>query len=188
MNNFTLCPIFFWSTATQDITPECDCVAYGKASPDSGSPTPEDIQGNAYRGSVISIHLSLYSLSSRPSVFSWANITNDVVHWYFCLRNEQMQKRCFAKMTLKFYDSLLFHYKILFQTLSDVRKSMAAKLISPRFTSPAHLGANKTHHSVWLLSFESSSVITKLLPKVLSVLALPQWIPIASGKCRTAAK
>lgn len=65
---------------------------------------------------------------------------------------------------------------------------MAAKLIFQRFSSPAHLGANKTHHSVWLLSFEFSSVITKVLPKVLSVLVLPQWIPMVPGKCRAAAE
>ena len=97
-------------------------------------------------------------------------------------------KDALPKTTLKLYDSLLFHYKILFETLSDVRKSVAAKLICWSFTSPAHLGANKTHHSVWRLSFEFSSVITKLLPKVLSVLVLPQRIPILSGKCRAAAK
>lgn len=39
--------------------------------------------------------------------------------------------------------------------MSDVREPMAAKLISQRFTSPAHLGANKTHQCLaavlWIL-------------------------------------
>lgn len=143
----------------------------GKASPDSGLPTPEGIQGGAYRGSV-GFNSRGYIQPQQLTCFQLGKY-----HQRCCAFVQEMnrcRKGALPKTTLKFYDSLLFHYKILFETLSDVRKSVAAKLISQRFTSPAHLGANKTHHSVWLLSFEFSSVITKLLPKVLSVLVLPQ--------------
>lgn len=44
----------------------------------------------------------------------------------------------------------------------------------PKDSPHLHIWELIKHISVWLLSFEFSSVITKLLPKVLSVLVLPQ--------------
>lgn len=47
-NNFSLWAILFWHTAVQDVAPKHYLVQPGRASPDSGSPTPEGIQGNTY--------------------------------------------------------------------------------------------------------------------------------------------
>lgn len=162
------------------------CVLSGKTAPGSGLPTWESTQGRAYRGLVS--FMKGYTASAANLLSSARQVSKKL---WICMPQYKMNKcrnDALPKTALKFYDGLLFPYKILSGTLSDIRKSVATKLISRRFTSPAHLGANKTQHRVWLLSFEFSSVITELLPKVLSVLVLPQWIPMVSGKCRAAAK